>query len=694
MTSSKKRTESADGGDWRPESPVTVLRGVGPVRARRLAEAGIRSLGDLARQVPARWEDRRSVVPVAGLTEPGVVTVEGRIVGLRRTPTRRRGLRLVRGAVEDASGRLPAIWFNRPFLAASVDPTVLYRLHGAVRPGRSGAGGLQLVNASVEAAAEADRRVVPVYRPIGELGPAAVARLVGQVVDGLDLTAGIVDGPADELSELRGLPRLGEALLRLHRPRAADDVEELNEGRSRGHLRLAYGDLLRLQVRIARRRRTWKGRRRVCAYRIPDPPESLGESWLPFRLTGAQRRTFREIARDLRSPRPMLRLLQGDVGCGKTAVAALALAAAVRSGHQAALMAPTEILAEQHHDTLTRLFGGEFEVGCLTSGSEGRERLLERLAAGEVPVVVGTHALVQESVRFARLALVVIDEQHRFGVEQRRRLLGKAERPDVLVMTATPIPRSLALAVYGDLDLSVIDELPPGRAPVRTRTAPALHRPRLLSWLARRVAAGERAYVVFPRIDGEDAGEMASIVRAEEAYRAALPPGCLEVLHGRIDRRLRGEILARFAGGETAVLLATTLVEVGLDVPDATVMVIEGAERFGLAQLHQLRGRVGRGGRPAVCVALHGELGETAESRLRTFAETRDGFVLAEADLEIRGPGELLGRQQAGTKWLAPLRLASDGQWLRAAREDARRWVGSPDVVGGRRSAVALEAGG
>jgi ATP-dependent DNA helicase RecG len=379
-----------------------------------------------------------------------------------------------------------------------------------------------------------------------------------------------------------------------------------------------------------------------------------------------------EILADLASPHPMLRLLQGDVGSGKTIVAALALAVALENGYQGAFMAPTELLAEQHHASLARLLGERWKIVLLTGSAAEAESRRAELASGEARLAVGTHALFQEAVEFKRLGLAVIDEQHRFGVEQRDLLRRKGERPDLLVMTATPIPRSLALTAYGDLPVSTLDELPPGRSPVRTEVVPAGKRREVYSRLRSAVEVGERAYVVAPLIEESGKLDVASLAEVEERVREALDGFPVASVHGRMPAAERERALRAFAAGEVQALVATTVIEVGLDVPEATWMVIESAERFGLAQLHQLRGRVGRGGAQSICIAIHGRLSAAARERLAVFASTTDGFEIAERDLVLRGPGDLLGTRQAGLPGLKVARLPEDWDWLLRARNDAR----------------------
>ncbi len=684
-----------------PDAPLEQVRGIGPARAGAFAAAGYRTVGDLLYHLPHRYEDRRSVVAVGEVRAPGEVTVRGRLSGLRAIRVRRRGLALVRGIVEDATGQLPVVWFNRPYLPSWAEGGEEYLLYGPVRQGKG--GGLELLNPSCERAEGAlhGGRVAPVYPAVRGVGPATLRRLLPQILAQIDLPRALGEPLPPELLARHGLVPLPEAVAQLHAPVDGADLDALNRRRSPAHLRLIYGELLELQLELALLRERAVRAPRRHRYRIDDRLREAARAALPFRLTAAQKRALREIAADLQSPYPMLRLLQGDVGSGKTIVAALALLIAIESGYQAAFMAPTELLAEQHHAGLARLLGGRCRIGLFTGSRRAGSAAAAALAAGEIDLAVGTHALIQERLAFRRLALCVIDEQHRFGVMQRQLLTAKGERPDVLFMTATPIPRSLALCAYGDLAQSVLDELPPGRTPIATEVVPAARRREVYRRLAAELAAGGRAYVVFPQIDpGESSASLADL---GERVRRALAEWPSAVLHGRMPAAEREEVMAAFARGEVRVLVATTVIEVGVDVPEATSMVIEGAERFGLAQLHQLRGRVGRGPRPSRCVAVHGKLTEEAERRLEVFAGTTDGFAIAEADLAQRGPGELLGTRQAGLPAFRVADLVADWPWLETARDDARELLARLDepalarlraVVEPRLAARSLRRGG
>jgi ATP-dependent DNA helicase RecG len=654
----------------RRDTPLRYLRGVGPRKAERLAEVGLESAGDLLLHLPLRYEDHRRVVNPVQVDREGTWTVRGRLAELRLVRTRRRGFVIVRGRVVGPQGALPVVWFNQPYLLqrfADGDEVVL---HGAARP--LGAAQLELVGPTLEkvGAEGIAGGVVPVYPSAGGLGPAAMRALVSRALGLLES-----DPPPERLpAALRsryGFPPLVEALRALHAPRPEADLAALDARATAAHERLVYEELLDLQLELAELRRREVRQEKAHSYRIDDEVRSAARAVLPFALTGAQKRVLREIVDDLRSPFPMLRLLQGDVGSGKTIVAALALLLAVESGLQGAFMAPTELLAEQQFAGLSRLLGDRCRVALLT-GSARSKAELAALSSGETQVAVGTHALIQERVAFRRLGLAVIDEQHRFGVEQRRLLQGKGERPDVLVMTATPIPRTLALTAYGDLEISVIDELPPGRTPVATEIVAAGSRTEVYGRLRDALAAGAQAYVVFPLIEESEELAAASLEALGGRVRAALGQFPSAILHGRLPAADRERLHRAFAAGELRLLFATTVVEVGIDVPSATWMVIESAERFGLAQLHQLRGRVGRGREASRCVAIHGRLSDAARRRLEVFAGARDGFAIAEADLAQRGPGALLGTRQAGLPELRLADLVVHREWVERTRADAR----------------------
>ncbi len=637
----------------RPGDSVDRLKGVGDARSRQLGAVGIHTVGDLLFHLPLRWEDRRRIVSVEGIQENGsAIAVRGRVTGMVSRRARRRGLTILEAVFEDPTGQMPVIWFNPRGIEKRLSQAETIVLFGV--PKAAPRGGLQMINPEVEVVDDSDRWVgtlVSVYPTLGSIGGPFLRRLIRAALAALE---NLQDPLPKAVARGLDLPDLRTALRSLHRPAPDIDergVEMLVGRRSPAHLRLAFDELLAFSLGLAQRRE----QRRVdpgprCV--VNDAIRRRAVSMLPFQLTNAQRRVLKEIAADLEAGPAMARLLQGDVGSGKTVVAAMAMLIALENGHQVLMMAPTELLAEQHRAGFERLFQETPWTPELLSGSVGtaqRRKILTGLADATCPFVVGTHALIQDAVDLANLGLVVIDEQHRFGTVQRQALMGKGVSPHLLVMTATPIPRSLALTLYGDLDLSVIDEMPPGRRPVRTEIRDDGAREKLYRFLCSEVENGGRIFVVYPLIEASESLDARAVTEYAEEVRRALPDLRVEVLHGRMDSGDRDAVLQAFRSGEVQVILATTVIEVGIDVPEATVMVIESAERFGLSQLHQLRGRVGRGMRQSWCVVMVGEgASEAAKQRLARFADTPDGFALAEADLEMRGPGELAGNRQWG----------------------------------------------
>ncbi len=666
-------------------SPLSALAGIGAARARTLAAAGLATVRDLLFYLPFRYEDRSDVRPIASMVTPGeTVTVHGRLVDIKERRVWKRRMRVVEGVVDDGSGPLAVVWFNQPYLARSLHPGAQVWLHGPLRPGRTGSG-LQLVSPEWEEDDEEDvqpvhlGRIVPVYRRLKGWNGRRLRALVAQALAGLGDAADPLGAwlPAD-----LDLVPLTAALGDLHFPEAAAAgpaglfglLERLAGRLTPAHRRLAYEELLGLAVTLEIQRERRRGQRAV-AVAVTDTVRDRARAVLPFTLTAGQRRSLVEIVADLRRPYPMARLLQGDVGSGKTIVATLAALVVLESHAQVALLAPTELLAQQHRQTLARWLHPVGHAPELLLGSLGaaeKRRVRQRLASGEPCVVVGTHALLEDAVVFDRLGLAVIDEQHRFGAAQRQTLLDKGEGPHLLVMTATPIPRSLALTLYGDLDVSLLDELPPGRTPIRTVVRDEAARGKLLEFVAREVAGGGQAYWVFPVIDESEKVDLRAVTRHAHSLASALPGVTMGIVHGRLPTAEREAVMQAFAAGEVQVLCATTVIEVGVDVPNASLMVIENAERFGIAQLHQLRGRVGRGERHSFCVLLAGAgCSEDARRRLDLLAATADGFRIAEEDFRLRGPGELTGLRQWGRPELRVASLLLHRRELEAARECA-----------------------
>jgi ATP-dependent DNA helicase RecG len=669
--------------------PVQFVKGVGPQRARALEKAGITTVEDLLFHLPLRYEDRTSFAKIAELRPGMKLSVSGTVAvaGLRRA--RRVSLYEVR--LEDGTGRLKAVWFNQPFLKDVLPRGARVVLYGAVEADVQGGRLLSMTSPQYEiveaddAAGVHTGRVVPVYEKLGPLTGKSLRRVLTSLARRLGDE--VKDPLPDAVLGRLGVPSRAEALRSVHDPAPDADVSVLNQARSPAHRRLILEELFLFQLGLLWRRRKLRAGEKRTPFTITDRTRDAVKRILPFHLTEAQKRVLREIASDLQSPHPMSRLVQGDVGSGKTMVALLAMVVAAESGHQAAFMAPTEILAEQHYLTFRRLLSRcPYPVELVSGRVRGRERraALERLASGEALIGVGTHALIQEGVRFQRLGLAVIDEQHRFGVLQREDLRRKGYDVDVLVMTATPIPRTLALTAYGDLDTSLVDERPAGRTPIRTLLRPASARREVLELVRREVLAGRQAYVVYPLVEeSEKLEDVRAAAQMAAEWSAALPGIRVGLLHGRLKSDEKEAVMAAFAAGTTQVLVATTVIEVGVDVPNASVMVIEHAERFGLAQLHQLRGRVGRGAAQSTCVLLgHGRLSDEARARLDALVGTNDGFVIAEKDLEIRGPGDFFGTRQWGLAGFRVSNLVRDRELLELARREAARLVSEPESLG------------
>jgi len=668
-------------------APLTGLPGVGPRVAEKLAARGIATLQDLWLLLPRQYEDRTRLTPIRALQAGVAAQVEGVVEAVERGFRYRPMLRVAIG--DDSNATLVLRFFHfRAAQVAQFAPGTRVRCYGAPRLGQHG---LEIVHPSYRVlgdhdAAELGDRLDPVYPSIEGIGAATLRKLIGHALDQLPAADALELLPADCQRELR-LPGLREALLTMHRPPRDADVAALVAGTHPAQRRLALEELLAHHFSLRRQRIALQAQ----AASVLGGQALAGRlrASLPFALTGAQQRVFEQVRADLAKPVPMLRLVQGDVGSGKTVVAALAAMVAVEGGHQAALMAPTELLAEQHMANLRAwLEPLGIRLAWLAGKVTGRARAaaLEQVADGTAQVVVGTHALMQEGVVFNDLALAIVDEQHRFGVHQRLALRDKGGEggrvPHQLVMTATPIPRTLAMAAYADLDVSAIDELPPGRTPVQTVVLGAQRRPELIERIRAACAEGRQAYWVCTIIDESDEIVAQAAQSTFELLSGALPELRVGFVHGRMKAAEKQAAMRAFKAGELDLLVATTVIEVGVDVPNASLMIVENAERLGLAQLHQLRGRVGRGSAASTCVLLYQPpLSQMARQRLETMRETSDGFVIAERDLELRGPGELLGTRQTGLATFRVADLARDADLLpRVQRigEDLQREA--PDV--------------
>ena len=666
-------------------NPVKFLRGVGPQRAATLEERGITTVADLLGYLPFRYEDRIRFTKIAEIVPGQVCTVFGEVGAGGGNTVRFRGARggpVFHVTIRDGSGQLHARFFHGAYLQDRLKEGQRLVMHGKadfdpLRPNR-----FEMVNPEIELVGAAEEgpsdstevgRIVPVYEAIGGISSRMLRRIIYGVLR--DFDGNVPDPLPVEIRERYRFPARREALLYSHFPGKEESVEQLNTFRSPAQARLIFEEFFYYQLALALRRlRDHKAQGIAMRVREEKVREAL-KRILPFKPTAAQKKVLAEIAADLEQPFPMHRLLEGDVGSGKTIVALEAATIAIENGYQAALMAPTEILAAQHYLSARRILApAGYGVDLLVSGQKRAERdaVLSRVESGETKLLVGTHALIEDPVKFAKLGLVIVDEQHRFGVLQRKRLIEKGASPHVLVMTATPIPRTLALTLYGDLDISVIDELPPGRTPIETRWATESQLAGVWEFLRREIAAGRQAFVLYPVIEESKQELKAATAEYERLAKTVFPKLRVGLLHGRLKNEEKDAVMERFRRAEIDILVATTVIEVGVDVPNATVMVIEHAERFGLAQLHQLRGRIGRGKEKSHCILVAPKtiVGEARE-RIETMVATSNGFEIAERDLKLRGPGEFFGTRQHGDAAFAFAQPLRDRELLEFARREA-----------------------
>ncbi|MFZ3265729.1 MAG: ATP-dependent DNA helicase RecG [Terriglobales bacterium] len=712
-----------------PSTPVQYVKGIGPRLAEVLAAKGIETVDDLLHYLPFRYEDRLNPRSVAELRagEMATVIAEVRNSGLFRT----RRMPIFQLTVGQGRSRLKCLWFNAPYLQGRFQPGQMLALYGKVEADRDGQ--LQIMQPQFEilgdineegGADEAEKkaaasleigRIVPIYESTGQgkLTPRWFRRIIRWALENLnpDLPDPIPAAVRAHLSLIS--PR--EALWQVHWPEAGESFTDLQSSRTPAHIRLIFDELFFIELGLELKRREQKAQTGI-AFQLDDRVRQAIKKILPFHPTAAQKRVLKEIAGDMQTPYPMRRLLQGDVGSGKTIVAFEAAIIAIENGYQVALMAPTEILAQQHYFSARQILEkAGYRIVLLTGSLEqDRKRLVRRhIAQGNAQLVIGTHALIQDRVEFEKLGLVIVDEQHRFGVMQRLKLMKKegggaavappvegrvvtglrpvqgerssvysAAEPDVLVMTATPIPRTLALTLYGDLDVSVLDELPPGRTPIVTKAVADERAPNVWDFVRREIAAGHQAYVVYPVIEENEERELKAAEQMHRQLRETIFPNLhVGLLHGRLDSDAKERVMREFQQGKIEILVATTVIEVGVDVANATVMVIEHADRFGLAQLHQLRGRIGRGAAKSYCVLMHGgKVSEEGQRRLDAMVRTNDGFQIAELDLELRGPGDFFGTKQAGIPSFRVANLIRDRQLLEAAKREAAFVVAGPSA--------------
>ncbi len=692
-------------------TPVQYVKGVGPKLAEILATKSIATVGDLLHYLPFRYEDRLNPRGIAELRAGEMATVIGEVrnSGLFRT----RRMPIFQLTVGQGRSRLKCLWFNATYLQDKFKAGQLIALYGKVEQD-SRSGELQIIQPQFEMLGDAggdgaeDKaaaslevgRIVPIYESAGQGRVTArwFRRIIRTALD--DLTPELTETIPAAVRERLALVSPREALWKVHWPEAGESFEDLQSSRTPAHIRLIFEELFFTELGLELKRRQQKTQTGI-AFRLDDQVRQAIKKILPFHPTAAQKRVLKEIADDMQQPHPMRRLLQGDVGSGKTIVGFQAAIIAIENGCQVALMAPTEILAQQHYFSARRILeNAGYRIVLLTGSLEAdRKREIRRhIAQGNAQLVIGTHALLEEKVEFAKPGLVIVDEQHRFGVLQRLKLMKKSgegsdpsagsgqvdknpAEPDVLVMTATPIPRTLALTLYGDLDLSVLDELPPGRTPIVTRRIADERSPEVWDFVRKQVAKGHQVYVVYPVIaENEETELKAAIKMYRELSGKVFADLKVGLLHGRLDSELKDQVMCMFQKGDLQILVATTVIEVGVDVPNATVMVIEHAERFGLAQLHQLRGRIGRGAAKSYCILMTGgKVTEEGERRLDAMVRTNDGFQIAELDLELRGPGEFFGTRQAGMPSFRVANLIRDRKLLELAKREAAAVVAGPN---------------
>jgi ATP-dependent DNA helicase RecG len=679
-------------------TPLTYVKGVGPARAAMLEGKGLISVEDLLAYVPFRYEDRSNLKTIAQLAPGEMATVIVEVRSAKLAGFKRRNLGLFEARFTDSSRAiLVGKWFHGGYLTKVLAEGMRLSLFGKVEFD-SYAGALTMLHPEFEILSGDDDdaeaalhtgRIVPIYEAISKITPRVLRSLVHRVLESLEPLEDPL--PAGICQRLK-LPGRWTAIRQTHFPPPETSLRLLNEFRTPAQFRLIFEEFFWLECGIVLKRRDARILPGI-AFEITDRVRDQVRAMLPFKPTNAQKRVIKEIVDDMKTPRPMNRLLQGDVGSGKTIVAAEAAVIAIENGYQVAVLAPTEILAAQHYFYFKQILSKLGYVVLLLTGSfTSREKgqLKKLVAEGLAHIAIGTHALLEKDVDFKKLGLAIIDEQHRFGVLQRLGLVEKGIHPDVLVMTATPIPRTLSMTLFGDLDVSVIDELPPGRKPIITRHATADRVEQVYSFLKRQIDEGRQAYVVYPVIEESETQAMKAAQQMyEHLSREVFPQFPVGLLHGRLGANEKEAAMQRFKAGEIQILVSTTVIEVGVDVPNATVMVIEQAERFGLAQLHQLRGRVGRGAAQSYCILVTDKMNDAARERVRTLVESTDGFYISEMDLKLRGPGEFFGIKQSGLPSLRIANILRDPEILEIARHEAQDFVEHPPTEDALNQAIA-----
>ncbi|MFQ5928424.1 MAG: ATP-dependent DNA helicase RecG [Acidobacteriota bacterium] len=671
------------------ETPVQYIKGVGPKRAEMFSRVGIHTAEDLLKYKPFRYEDRTNFRRIKELKPEEEAVIQGKVAVTGGYTTPMKKMKIFEVLVTDDSGSLQVKFFNQPYLDKVFRKGQTVILYGVPRVDNFSLG-ISMVSPEFEIIERGSNgkvhtgRIVPIYRRVGQLSTRMLRQIIFQLLD--DLPERVEDPLPPSVLRKYKFPDRRLAFQEVHFPsprtRLSKNIylKKLESSQTAAHQRFIFEEffLFQLGLHVTKKQRQIVPKKRVI--RIKEKIREVIKSILPFHPTSAQKRVLKEIVDDLCGPKVMNRLLQGDVGSGKTIVALQAMIVVIENGCQAVLMAPTEILAEQHYNNIRQyLSETRYQLAFLTSRVKGKEResVLTQIDSGEIDILVGTHALIQEGVDFKSLGLVVIDEQHRFGVLQRSQLMEKGDRPETLVMTATPIPRSLALTLYGDLDLSVLDEMPPGRQPVRTLVKTEKSRQEVYRAVGRELEKGRQAFVVYPLIEESEKVDLrAATEMAEHLQKDVFPDYSVGLLHGRLKADEKETLMWRFKAGEIDVLVSTTVIEVGIDVPNATLTVIEHAERFGLSQLHQLRGRIGRGKHPGLCILMtEGTRSREAYQRLNIMRKTNDGFKIAEKDLEIRGPGEFVGTRQSGIPEFLFGNIVRDRKQLELARQEAEKYL-------------------
>ena len=662
----------------RLSDPVTILKGVGPTKAKQFAQLNIYTLQDLICHFPRAYEDRTKFVTIDKLEADQPACFKAMVMNTPRTHHVRKGLDLTRVQIADHTARLTVTFFNNKYVTEQLQYGTEYMFYGALNGDYNGYGMTNPVFERLDSPPVTTRRVLPIYPLTAGLSNAAMLKAVRQAL-------AICDVPQEVLPESvrmqYGILPAERAYYAIHEPASMEEAEMAKK-------RLIFEEFFVFSAGLSLMRAA-RAQKRTVPYTNCDL--SGFHSRLPFTLTGAQSRAIKEIAADLQRGTPMNRLVQGDVGSGKTMVAAAAAYMAIQNGFQAALMAPTEILAEQHYHSLDKLLAPLGIPVCLLTGSmtpKQKTQTRAAIEAGEMKLIIGTHALVSDTTVFRNLGLVITDEQHRFGVGQRAKLSAKGEDPHLLVMSATPIPRTLALLLYGDLEVSILDELPPGREPVDTFLVNESYRARINAFIRKHVEQGHQCFVVCPAVEeSEELGIKAATAWAEALQRTVFPDLRIQLLHGQMKGAEKEAAMASFAKGDADVMVATTVIEVGVDVPNATLMIIEDADRFGLSQLHQLRGRVGRGGAKSYCILTSSNKNAETLQRLKALCKTTDGFKIAEEDLQLRGPGDFFGSRQSGLPVFRVASLSCDLQTLKLAQQASSRWIeteGTADTPEGR----------